>query len=120
MASDTTIKYLRKLKTGVASDKRYLWGSAFEEATADTPAKLHGYPIYVNNDMDSVATDGTFAGVSPLVFGDFSKLVIRQAEMGQGYIYRYMVPAKDGTGLVLFRRSDSKLLVSTAICKVTV
>ena len=34
MASDTTIKYLRKLKTGVALDKRYLWGSAFEDGTA--------------------------------------------------------------------------------------
>jgi HK97 family phage major capsid protein len=120
MASDLTIKYLRKLKTGVASDKRYLWGSAFEEATADTPAKLHGYPIIVNNDMDSVATDGTFAAKSPLVFGDFKRFVVRQVNQGIGYIYRYSVPAKDGSAVIMFKRSDSKLLVSTAICKLTV
>jgi len=122
MASDTTIKYLRKLKTGISGDKRSLWKDAFEEgnATLGTPAKLHGYPIYVNNDMDSVATDGTFAAKSPLVFGDFQRFVVRQAEMGQGYIYRYLVPAKDGTAVILFRRSDSKLLVPTAICKLTV
>ena len=45
MASDTTIKYLRKIKTGLTGDNRYLWGSAFEDATQDTPARLHGYPI---------------------------------------------------------------------------
>ena len=54
MASDTTIKYLRKLKTGISGDKRNLWKDVFEEgnATLGTPAKLHGYPIIVNNDMD--------------------------------------------------------------------
>lgn len=122
MASDVTIKYLRKLKTGISGDKRSLWKDAFEEgnATLGTPAKLHGYPIYVNNDMDSVATDGTFAAKSPLVFGDFKRFVVRQAELGSGYLYNYQVPAKDGRAVIMFRRSDSKLLVSTAICKVTV
>lgn len=120
MASDTTIKYLRKLKTGVTGDKRYLWGSAFEEATADTPAKLHGYSLIPNNDMDSVAADGTFAAKSPLAFGDFKRFVVRQAEMGRGYVYRYSVPAKDGSAVILFRRSDSALLVPTAIYKLIV
>ena len=122
MASDTTIKYLRKLKTGISGDKRSLWKDAFEEgnATLGTPAKLHGYPILVNNDMDTVATDGTFAGKSPLAFGDFRRFVVRQAEMGQGYLYRYTVPARDGSAVIMFRRSDSALLVPEAICKLTV
>jgi HK97 family phage major capsid protein len=118
MASDTTIKYLRKLKTGITGDKQQLWADA--DATKGTPATLHGYPILVNNDMDSVATDGTFAAKSPLAFGDFKRFVVRQAEMGRGYIYRYSVPAKDGSAVILFRRSDSALLVATAICKLTV
>lgn len=120
MASDTTVKYLRKLKTGISGDKRFLWAFQDANAVANTPATLHGYPIIVNNDMDSVAADGTFAAKSPLVFGDFRRFVVRQAELGQGYIYRYLVPAKDGQAVVMFRRSDSKLLVPTAICKVTV
>jgi len=122
MASDTTIKYLRKLHTGISGDKRALWKDAFEEgnATLGTPAKLHGYSILVNNDMDSVATDGTFAGVSPLVFGDFSRFVVRQAENNAPFAYIYAVPAKDGRAAILFRRSDSKLLVNTAISKLVV
>lgn len=122
MASDTTIKYLRKLKTGISGDKRSLWKDAFEEgnATLGTPAKLHGYPIYVNNDMDSVASDGTFAAVSPLVFGDFKRFVVRQAERGTPYVYRYTVPAKDGGAVIAFQRSDSKLIVSEAISKLVV
>jgi HK97 family phage major capsid protein len=122
MASDTTIKYLRKLHTGISGDKRALWKDAFEEgnATLGTPAKLHGYSILVNNDMDSVASDGTFAGVSPLAFGDFSRFVVRQAENNAPFAYIYAVPAKDGRAAILFRRSDSKLLVSTAISKLVV
>jgi HK97 family phage major capsid protein len=122
MASDLTVKFLRKLKTGVSGDKRSLWKDAFEEgnATLGTPARLHGYPILVNNDMDSVASDGTFAGVTPLVFGDFSKFVVRQAENGSPFARIYEVPAKDGRAAILFRRSDSKLLVTTAISKLIV
>lgn len=118
MMSDTTAKYLRKLKTGIAGDKRQLWADA--DATKGTPATLHGYPLYIDNDMDSVAADGTFAAKSPLAFGDFKRFVIRQAEMGRGYIYRYSVPAKDGSAVILFKRSDSALLVSEAICKLIV
>ncbi|MGH9644351.1 MAG: phage major capsid protein [Terriglobales bacterium] len=122
MASDTTVKYLRKLKTGLTGDKRALWKDAFEEgnATLGTPAKLHGYPLIVNNDMDSVAADGTFAGVSPLAFGDFKRFVVRNAELGTPYIYRYSVPAKDGGAVITFQRSDSKLIVPVAISKLTV
>jgi HK97 family phage major capsid protein len=122
MASDATIKYLRKLKTGISGDKRQLW--AFQDANAvdGTPALLHSYPIYVNNDMSDVASDGSFGGSysSVLAFGDFRKFVVRQAENNSPYLYRYPVPAKDGSAVILFRRSDSKLLVPEAIAKLTV
>ena len=122
MASDTTIKYLRKLKTGLSGDLRSLWKDSFEEgdSTLGTPAKLHGYPIVVNNDMDSVSSDGTFAGVNPLVFGDFKRFVIRDAERGAPYVHNYQVPAKDGTAVIAFQRSDSKLIVPEAISKLSV
>ena len=41
-------------------------------------------------------------------------------EMGAPYVYRYTVPAKDGGAVVAFQRSDSKLIVPTAISKLTV
>jgi HK97 family phage major capsid protein len=119
MASDTTIKYLRKLKTGIAGDKRQLWAFEDANATLGTPATLHGYRIIVNNDMADVHSDGTYNGGlnSPLAFGDFSRFVVRQAENNVPWLWNYAVPAKDGRAVILFRRSDSKLLVNTAIAK---
>jgi HK97 family phage major capsid protein len=118
MASDTTVKYLRKLKTGISGDKRSLWKDAFEEgnATLGTPAKLHGYPLIINNDMPSVDASGNYID-GELAFGDFKRFVVRQAELAQPFVYSYLVPAKDGRGLIVFRRSDSKLLVPEAISK---
>jgi HK97 family phage major capsid protein len=118
MMTDTTAKYLRKLKTGISGDKRQLWADA--DATKGTPATLHGYPVIVNNDMDSVGADGTFAAKNPVAFGNFNKFVVRQAEQGRTFIRRYEVPAKDGSAAILFRRSDSKLIVPAAISKVAV
>ena len=118
MMSDTTAKYLRKLKTGISGDKQQLWADA--DATKGTPPTLHGYPVVINNDMDSVIAHGTFAAKNPVAFGNFSKFVVRQAKNNQPYAYRYSVPAKDGSAVILFRRSDSKLLVPGAISKVAV
>ena len=120
MASDKSIKYLRWIKTGISGDKRQLWGYEEPNAVTGTPARLHGYPILVNNDMSDVNSDGTYSGKSVLAFGDFQRFVVRQAEQNKPYIYRYPVPAKDGWGLIIFRRSDSKLLVPSAISKLTV
>jgi hypothetical protein len=53
MASDKTIKYLRKLKTCIPSDKRPLWSfgdsSGDGSGTEGTPTGLWGYPILTNN-----------------------------------------------------------------------
>jgi HK97 family phage major capsid protein len=119
MASDSTIKYLRQLATGISGDKRKLWEDA--DFTRGTPATLHGAPILVNNDMTDVAADGSFSGglSSPLVYGDFKRFVVRQAEQNSPYIRRYEVPARDGAAVILFRRTDSKLLVSEAIAKLS-
>jgi len=117
MASDTTIKYLRKLKTGISGDKRQLWAFEDANATLGTPASLHGYPIIVNNDMHDVSPDGSFYG-GELAFGDFTRFVVRQAEQNIPWLWNYPVPAKDGRGVILFRRSDSHLLVPEAIAKI--
>jgi len=118
MCSDSTVKYLRKLVTGISGDKEKLWADA--DFTKGTPPTLHGYPVIINNDMTDVAADGTYSAGSPLAFGDFKRFVVRQAETNQPWIYRYPVPRKDGTGVIVFRRSDSKLLVPEAISKITV
>jgi HK97 family phage major capsid protein len=119
MASDQTIKFLREEATGISGDRRKLWqeASAAGGGTAQgTPASLWGWPILVNNDLPSVDGSGHFIG-GELVFGDWNKFVVREAEQGIPYIYSYLVPAKDGRASIVFRRSDSKLLVPKAIGK---
>jgi HK97 family phage major capsid protein len=117
MASDTTIKYLRQLATGISGDKRKLWNDA--DFTKGTPATLHGAPIFANNDMPDVQSNGTIVA-GCLAYGDFKKFVVRQAEQNLPFAYRYAVPAKDGAGVILFRRTDSKLLIPEAIAKLGV
>jgi HK97 family phage major capsid protein len=115
MASDATVKYLRKLKTGVSeTDMRPLWSEG--DAKTGTPPTLHGYPVIVNLDMPDIAADGSFTG-SELAFGDFSKFVVRQAENALPFVYRYQVPRRDGVGVLVLRRSDSRILVSEAIAR---
>jgi HK97 family phage major capsid protein len=118
MCSDATAKYLRKLKTGISGDKTQLWGDG--NHTLGTPATLHGWPVIINNAMADVGTDGTYSGGCPLAFGDFKKFVIREAESNNAYVYRYLVPRRDGVGVIMFRRTDSKLLVPEAISALTV
>jgi HK97 family phage major capsid protein len=115
MMSDTTAKYLRKLVTGISGDKRKLWADA--DFTKGTPATLHGWAVIINNDMTDVSSNGLYTGGtnSPIAFGDWKRFLVRQAENGQPFVYRYSVPAKDGSGLIAFRRSDSRVLVPEAI-----
>lgn len=52
MMSDATIMYLRGLKTGLAGDQRTIWTDA--NAITGELARLHGYPVYHNNDMPDI------------------------------------------------------------------
>src|SRR5207302_625352 len=119
MASDKTIKFLREEATGISGDRRKLWQDASAAGggvSQGTPASLWGWPIYPNNDMPSVDNSGYFtSGV--LAFGDWKKMVVRQAENNAPFVYSYLVPSRDGRAVIIFRRSDSKLLVKQAIAK---
>jgi HK97 family phage major capsid protein len=119
MMSNTTAQYLRKLKTGVSGDKRALWGFWQEgNAVEGVPPSLHGYPVVFNDDLPSVISAGTWATTdSPVIFGNFQKFLIRRA--GPTRILRFPVPAKDASAAIVFDRSDSKLLIPTAITKLT-
>ncbi len=63
--ADSTVSYLRKIKTGVASDLRYIWQTSAE---AGVPDRLFGYPVFIDPDMPAIAT-----GNDTIAFGDFSQ-----------------------------------------------
>ncbi len=67
---DNTIKYLATIKTGVASDVRYLWRENLREGQ---PMMLLGRPVVACNQMPAIAT-----GLKSIAFGDFSYFWIGQ------------------------------------------
>lgn len=105
MVHDSILLAIRKLKD---SQLRPIFTESYREGEPD---RLLGYPVIVNNSMDStiVATKKT------VLFGDYSKFVIRDA---QDINIIRMDERYGEYGQVAFTalsRSDSKVLVSAAI-----
>ena len=109
MMHDNILLALRKLKDG---NDQYLWQ---EGMSAGEPDRLLGHPITINQDMaSSVAT----TNITVLV-GDFSKFIIRDAGSIRMFRLEERYRDNDQTGFVGFKRSDSKVLNSAAIKKLT-
>lgn len=105
MVHDSILLAIRKLKD---SQNRPIFTESYRDGEPD---RLLGYPVIVNNSMDStvVATKKT------VLFGDYSKFVIRDA---QDINIIRMDERYGEYGQVAFTalsRSDSKVLVSAAI-----
>ncbi len=111
MFNDSTLAAIKKLSFG-SSDDRPLWQAG--NITQGEPGTLEGYRYIVNNDMDSIAT-----GNDSVLFGDFSKYIIRQA--GQPTMKRLNERYADAlhVGFIMFQRLDGELLSSNAIKKLT-
>ena len=70
MMNDSSIKVLRKLKD---SQNRPLWVQDFDQAaTNGVPGTLYGYPVYINQDVASMA-----ANAKSVLFGNFGYYTIR-------------------------------------------
>lgn len=100
MLADGTIASLRKLKDG---DNQYLWQPGLQQGVPD---RLIGYPITINQDMDTTFTAGSF----PVLFGDLSKYKVRQV---RGIRMRRLVERyadTDQEAFIAFIRADGDLL----------
>jgi len=72
MFSQATRRVVRKLKD---TSGRPLWMPSYDEGlTTATPDRLLGFPVYLNNDMPSMA-----ANAKSIAFGNFQKYMIRDA-----------------------------------------
>lgn len=67
MFADSTLKVLKKKKDG---EGQYLWSSG---VAMREPDRLAGYPYTINQSMDAIGS-----GKKPVLFGDFSKYMIRR------------------------------------------
>lgn len=125
MASDALVKVIRKLKDG---SNRPLWtpndtqgiqtapngggNGGYSAQDAAVPYDLlMGYPLYINNDM---AAPG--ANAKTLVFGDFSKYVIRDAMDVQMFRFTDSAYTKLGqVGFLAWMRTGGNLLDTAAV-----
>lgn len=103
---DTIAAYLRKFKTG---DGEYIWQMSTQ---LGQPDRLFGYPVMINNDMDSALTTGK----KLLAFGNL-KLgflvrdagAVRFVRSDEKYILEHQVMFEAS------QRSDSNVIDTTAI-----
>jgi HK97 family phage major capsid protein len=106
MMKDSTLSAVRKLGIGSANDYPvFMPGTAVGQ-----PDMLFGKPVYVNNDMAAIAT-----GNKSVVFGDFSKYVVRVAGPLQFLRQDELYAASLVVGFTAFKRVDAGLLQSNAI-----
>lgn len=104
---DSTIKLIRKLKTGVSSDNTYLWQAGLKDGEPD---RLFGRPVVASEFMPEPTT-----GLKPVIFGDLSYYYIGDR---QQMAMQRLVELYSGNGQVGFRqfkRTDGKLSLATSV-----
>jgi HK97 family phage major capsid protein len=103
---DSTVKAIRKLKTGVSSDNTYLWSPGL---SASEPDRLLGNPVVTSQDITELATTN-----KPILFGDFSYYIgDRQAIGLQRLVELYA--ANGQVGFRIHKRTDGKLALTEAV-----
>jgi HK97 family phage major capsid protein len=98
-----TIDFLRKVKDKYG---RPLWNAGL---AANTPDSIYGFPFDWNTDMDQIG-----AGKFPVLFGDFSKHVLR--DVGGVTLTRFneLFMSNHQVGFQAWLRTDSRRLQSSA------
>lgn len=105
MFNDITLSVARKLKDGQGN---YLWQPA--DARTGSPETLLGNSFSVNQAMPAMAT-----GTKPVVFGDFSKYIVRQVKdlsvirMNERFADHLQV------GFLAYNRVDGRLIDTNAV-----
>jgi HK97 family phage major capsid protein len=107
LMADSTVKLIRKLKTGVSSDNTYLWSPGLG---ASEPDRLLGNPVVISQDMPAATT-----GLKPVLYGDFSYYYIgdRQQIGLQRLVELYA--ANGQVGFRIHKRTDGKLALAEAV-----
>jgi len=103
MMHDTTFAAIRKMQ---GDDGKYLWGPGLNGA----PDTLLGYPVVINNSMAEIA-----ASAKVVLFGDFSKFIIRQVRDIQVRVLNERYVESNAVGFIAFSRMDSCLINPAAV-----
>ena len=74
------------------------------------PYQLNGYPVIINNDMDTLA-----ASKKVVLFGDFSWYLIRDVMQNQIKVLNELYAASGAVGICVLARADGVLLNTSAV-----
>jgi HK97 family phage major capsid protein len=105
MMHDNIVLAIRKL---VDLEGVFLWQPGLQ---AGVPDRLLAYPITVNQHMASSIA----AAAKTVLFGDFSKYIIREVGSVRFYRLDELYRGTDQTGFVAFMRMDADTITSAAI-----
>jgi len=100
MMHDSILAQFRQLKD---SQNRFLWMSSLSDGVPD---RLLGYPISLNQSMDSALT----ATKQVAIFGDLSKIKVRRVNSMRMYRLQERYRDQDADAFLAFVRLDSKVL----------
>lgn len=107
MFHDNVLTSLKKLQIG-SSDARPLWTPGLAVGEPDT---VLGYPYRINQEMaSSIAADN-----KTVLFGDFSKFIIRDVQAMTIMRLEELRALKNQTSWVAFSRHDAKLVDPNAV-----
>lgn len=107
MFNDSTLSYIKKLSFGSADDRPLYIGG---DARGGAPSTIEGFNFSINQDVASIAT-----GAKTVLFGDFSKYVIRMVNdiVIKRANERYI--ETDQVAFVGFMRMDGELVNTAAV-----
>jgi len=105
MFNDTTLSTIRKLKDGQGN---YLWQMG--DVRSGEPDTFLGKAYSVNQAMANAAT-----GTKPVIFGDFSRYVVRKVMGFQVLTLRERYAENFQVGMVGFKRFDGELLNTASV-----
>jgi HK97 family phage major capsid protein len=100
MMHDLVLAYLRKVQAATSGE--FIFGPGLN----GEPDRIHGYPVVINNDMDSTVA----ATKKTVLFGQLSKYKIRDVKQIRLRRLTELYAETDQDGFVAFIRHDGKLL----------
>ena len=109
MMNDAILLAIRKLKDG---QQRPIFNESY---VVGEPDRILGYPVVINNSM----TGTIAASAKSVLFGDFSKYIVRDALDIQIVRMDERYGDLGQVGFVALQRSDAKVIMSAAIKRLT-
>lgn len=112
MMADSSLKILRKLKD---TSNRPIYLPGYDGLTAAMGDSLMGYPIVINQDVAAMA-----ANAKSVLFGDFSKYIIRDVMEATMFRFNDSAYAKLGqVGFLMWMRTGGNLTDNKAVAYYT-